>query len=247
MSSSLRARRRRLVLITAVSGAAAVLASTIALTGTSGGPSAEKAPAASSSASVPDEREASLLALARREAGDPLAKGKADAPVVMIVYSDFQCPFCGKFARETEPELVREYVDKGVLRIEWRNFPVFGDESERAARAAWAAGQQGRFWQFHDVVFGKPRERNQGQFSAVRLRDMAREAGVADLDRFGTDMESEAAGEAVNTDQEEGYGLGVSSTPAFLVNTTPVLGAQPLTAFTVAVEKAAEEAGAAAR
>ncbi|PZH17353.1 disulfide bond formation protein DsbA [Streptomyces sp. NTH33] len=251
MSSSLRARRRRLVLITAVSGAAAVLASTIALTGTSGGPSAKEAPAASSSSSsstaVPDEREASLLALARRKDGDPLAKGKADAPVVMIVYSDFQCPFCGKFARETEPELVREYVDKGVLRIEWRNFPVFGDESERAARAAWAAGRQGRFWQFHDVVFGKPRERDRGQFSAARLRDMAREAGVADLDRFSTDMESEGANEAVREDQEEGYGLGVSSTPAFLVNTTPILGAQPLTAFSVAIEKAAEEAGEAAR
>lgn len=247
MSSSLRARRRRLVLITAMSGAAAILASTIALTGTSGGPSAKETPASSTSTAAPDEQEASLLALARREARDPLAKGQADAPVVMIVYSDFQCPFCGKFARETEPQLVREYVDKGVLRIEWRNFPVFGAESERAARAAWAAGQQGRFWQFHDVAHEKPRERNKGEFSAARLRDMAREAGVADLDRFSTDTESEAANEAVSKDQEEGYALGVSSTPAFLVNTTPILGAQPLTAFAAAVEKAAEEAGEAAR
>jgi predicted DsbA family dithiol-disulfide isomerase len=76
---------------------------------------------------------------------------------------------------------------------------------------------------------------------------MAREAGVADLDRFSTDTESEAANEAVSKDQEEGYALGVSSTPAFLVNTTPILGAQPLTAFAAAVEKAAEEAGEAAR
>lgn len=241
-ASSLPARRRRLVVITAVSGAAAVLASTLALTGTPGGAGTNEKPAASASA-TPDEQEASLLALARRKADDPMAKGKADAPVVMIAYADFQCSFCVEFARKTEPHLVREYVDKGVLRIEWRNFPVFGDDSERAARAAWAAGQQGRFWQFHDVVYGKPQQSGQDRFSAERLRALAQEAGVADLDRFSTDMESEAAGEAVRKDREEGHSLGVSSTPAFLVNTTPILGAQPLTAFAVAIEKAAENAG----
>lgn len=242
-ASSLPARRRRLLLITAVSGAAAVLASTVALTGVPGSSGAKETPTASSAA-APDEREASLLALARRKADDPLAKGRADAPVVMITYADFRCSYCVQFARETEPHLVREYVDKGILRIEWRNFPVFGAESERAARAAWAAGQQGRFWQFHDVVYKKADQSDQDRFSAEHLRAMAREAGVADLDRFSVDMESKAAGEAVRKDQEEGHDLGVSSTPSFLINTTPLLGAQPLTAFAVAIDKAAEEAEA---
>ncbi|MBM7440003.1 protein-disulfide isomerase [Streptomyces sp. HB132] len=75
----------------------------------------------------------------------------------MIEYSDFQCPFCGQFARKTEPELLRSYVDKGVLRIEWRNFPVFGPESEQAALAGWPAGQLNKFWEFHDVAYSKPR------------------------------------------------------------------------------------------
>ncbi|GAA0914020.1 DsbA family protein [Streptomyces thermoalcalitolerans] len=230
------------MLITAVSGAAAVLASTVALTGAPGSSGAKETPTASSAA-TPDEREASLLALARRKADDPLAKGRADAPVVMITYADFRCSYCARFARETEPHLVREYVNKGILRIEWRNFPLLGAASERAARAAWAAGQQGRFWQFHDVVYKKSDQSDQDRFSAERLRDMAREAGVADLNRFSADMESKAAGEAVRRDQEEGHTLGVSSTPAFLVNTTPLLGAQPLTAFAVAIDRAAEEAG----
>lgn len=109
----------------------------------------------------------------RREptAARVLAVGRADAPVVMIEYSDFQCAFCGQFARKTEPELLRSYVDKGLLRIEWRNFSVFGEESEQAALAGWAAGQQKKFWEFHDVAYSNPRERNAGEFSAGRTAD----------------------------------------------------------------------------
>ncbi len=75
------------------------------------------------------------MKLARRDAGDALAQGRADAPVVLIEYADFKCGYCGKFARDTEPALVKKYVDDGTLRIEWRNFPIFGAESEcRRAR-----------------------------------------------------------------------------------------------------------------
>ncbi|MFB7733298.1 DsbA family protein [Streptomyces sp. NPDC056112] len=247
MPSSPRAHRRRLTLIAVGGGAAAAVAAAAALGAGSGDPVSRDRPAAAVSSSVagatPDEQERSLLALARRDQKDPLALGRADAPVVLIAYEDFQCPFCGKFARETKPELVRSYVDRGLLRIEWRNFPVFGAESERVARASWAAGRQGRFWQFHDVVYARERPRNKGAFSSSRLREMAREAGVADLDRFEADLRSQAAEVSVSRDQEEGYALGVSSTPAFLVNSTPILGAQPLSAFTAAVEKAAKEAG----
>ncbi|MEE1929533.1 thioredoxin domain-containing protein [Streptomyces sp. TRM 70351] len=178
-----------------------------------------------------------LLALARREAGDPYALGEPDAPVVLIEYSDFQCPFCGTFARDTKPELVERYVAEGVLRIEWRQFPIFGEESERAARAGWAAGRQGRFWEFHDVVYGEERRKNSGAFAQEKVEAMAREAGVTDLERFRADMASDAAETAIGTDMDEGYALGVSSTPAFLVNGTPVLGAQPTEVFAELVEE----------
>jgi protein-disulfide isomerase len=161
----------------------------------------------------------------------------------MIEYSDFQCPFCGRFARETEPELVRSYVKKGLLRIEWRNFPVFGEESEQAALAGWAAGQQKKFWEFHKVAYSKARERNQGEFADEKLVAMARTAGVRDIEKFRSDMVSDKARAAVRKDQEEGYGLGVTSTPAFLINGKPILGAQPTAAFEQAVEAATEAAG----
>lgn len=185
-----------------------------------------------------------LEALARRDAADPLAVGRADAPVVMIEYADFQCGYCGKFARDTEPELVEKYVGDGILRIEWRNFPVFGEESRAAARAAWAAGRQGRFWEFHAAAYAEGAKEK--GFGKDRLDELAREAGVTDMRRFARDLASDAARRAVRKDQEEAYGLGATSTPSFLINGRPVAGAQPMETFTEAIEaakRAAEEHG----
>ncbi|MEU7581937.1 DsbA family protein [Streptomyces sp. NPDC041068] len=181
-----------------------------------------------------------LEKLARRDAKDPLAQGRADAPVVMVEYADFKCGFCGKFARDTEPGLVKKYVDEGTLRIEWRNFPIFGEDSERAARGAWAAGRQGRFWQFHEAAYAEG-SKEKG-FGDDRLKELAKDAGVEDVDRFVADVDSDAAKAAVKKDQEEAYGLGATSTPSFLVNGRPISGAQPDQVFDQAIEAAAKSA-----
>ncbi|MFF4426633.1 DsbA family protein [Streptomyces sp. NPDC001549] len=183
---------------------------------------------------------AELKALARRESGDKLAVGRADAPVVLIEYSDFKCGYCGKFARDTEPELMKKYVEDGTLRIEWRNFPIFGAESEAAAKAAWAAGQQDRFDAFHAAAYAAG-SKEKG-FGEPRLVELAREAGVPDLERFKADLAGEQAAAALKKDQEEGYRIGVTSTPSFLLNGKPIAGAQPLGTFTAAIAKAKAEA-----
>ncbi|MFD7687556.1 DsbA family protein [Streptomyces sp. NPDC059781] len=234
-----RTRRVLAVIVLAAAVVTAVLALTLGRDTTGGGTAA---PATVSTPETQEPANPELLALARRDAADLLALGSPDAPVVLIEYSDFQCPFCGRFARETKPDLVRDYVDKGILRIEWRNFPVFGAESDQAARAGWAAGQQNRFWQFHDAAYAEPRRRNAGDFSEGNLIAMARKAGVQDLARFEKDMASDAAHQAVTRDSEEGYGIGVTSTPAFLINGRPVLGAQPTDVFTDIIDEAAEQA-----
>ncbi|MFE0641059.1 DsbA family protein [Streptomyces sp. NPDC058877] len=183
-----------------------------------------------------------LAAYARRDPADGLALGRADAPVVLIEYADFKCGYCGQFARETEPALVEKYVENGTLRIEWRNFPIFGEESEAVARAAWAAGQQGRFWQFHAAAYAEgAKEKGYGK---DRLAALAKEAGVPDAARFAEDADGTAAREAVGKDQAEGYELGAASTPSFLINGRPIAGAQPLEAFTEAIEAAAKTAKA---
>ncbi|MCJ1678845.1 thioredoxin domain-containing protein [Streptomyces sp. APSN-46.1] len=198
---------------------------------------------AAAAASPPTDPFAELKALARRESGDKLAVGRADAPVVLIEYSDFKCGYCGKFARDTEPVLVKKYVEDGTLRIEWRNFPIFGADSEAAAKAAWAAGQQDRFPQFHAAAYAQGAKEK--GFGEARLVELARQAGVPDLERFKRDMAGEPAAEALRADQEEGYRIGVSSTPSFLVNGRPIAGAQPLDAFTTAIATAAKASQAA--
>ncbi|WP_051636870.1 DsbA family protein [Rhodococcus sp. UNC363MFTsu5.1] len=189
-----------------------------------------------------------LAALARRDAADPLARGSATAPVVMIEYSDFQCPFCRQFAQNTEPTLVEKYVDSGQLRIEWRNLALFGDESELAARAGWAAGQQGKFPELHSIMFEhSPAKKNTGVYTADRLTEWAAQAGVADLTRFRADMDSDAAHAAVKADVDEAIGIGINSTPAFLINGRPVLGARPIEQMIAVIEAGLQDGTEAGR
>ncbi|MFE0651911.1 DsbA family protein [Streptomyces sp. NPDC059534] len=233
----------RPILIVSGVAAAAVLLGVVSYTATK--PSSPGA-AGSSVAEVSADPSAgvysALEAYARRDAADKLALGRADAPVVLVEYADFKCGYCGQFARETEPALVRKYVANGTLRIEWRNFPIFGEESEAVARASWAAGQQGRFWEFHKAAYAEGAKEK--GFGKDRLAALAKEAGVPDAARFAKDTDGAAAREAVREDQEQGYELGATSTPSFLVNGRPIAGAQPLETFTEAIEAAAKSAAA---
>lgn len=179
---------------------------------------------------------------ARRIDGDPLAKGDPDAPVVLVNYSDFQCPYCGRFARETEPKLVRKYVDKGVLRMEWRDFPYFGDDSDKAAMAGRAAADQGRFWEFHDAFYADQPKMNSGQMTDEFLGGIASGIGI-DPDRFLAAIENEQFKAEIERDFSEGHSLGISGTPAFMINGQPISGAQPIKVFAKAIEQAASEAG----
>lgn len=176
------------------------------------------------------------LDMSRRVEGDPLAMGRVDAPVVLVEYADFRCPFCGVFARDTQPELVSRYVEAGILRIEWRDLPVFGDQSVDAALAARAAARQDRFWEFHHAVYGAAPARGKPDLPRERLVEFAAEAGVPDLERFEADMDDAQLRSDVQNDLDEATSLGATSTPVFLVNDRPIVGAQPLDVFAAAIE-----------
>ncbi|MGV0813280.1 thioredoxin domain-containing protein [Mycolicibacterium boenickei] len=174
----------------------------------------------------------------RHQPNDPLALGRVDAPVTMVMFSDYRCPFCAKFSRDTEPELVARYVDQGTLRIEWRDFPIFGDQSMLAARAGRAAAAQGRFWEFTRAVFAAAPERGHANLDEQALIGFARQAGVADIEGFTTAMRGTAFDAAINADLAQGNRIGVPSTPAFLINDVPFLGAQPTEEFVRAIDAA---------
>ncbi|WP_231618836.1 DsbA family protein [Nonomuraea sp. SBT364] len=161
-----------------------------------------------------------------------LAKGSAGAPVTIVEFGDFQCPNCRRYAREIEPVLKRDYIDTGVVRVFWRDYPIRGEASVEAAYAARAASLQGRFWEFRGALFA-----GGTRVTAGRLRAAAVTAGL-DMARFDRDRRGEAVRRAVDHDTAFAYQLGLPGTPAFLVNGELLFGAQPVSAFREAIEKA---------
>lgn len=199
-------------------------------TGTPEGPVAEV---------VQPEQEA-LPDLARRDAADPMAAGPVDAPVSLVVYSDFQCPFCALWTVQTQPAML-ERAEAGDLRIEWRDINVFGQESLSAARAAYAAGLQGRYVDYHDALFEDGEKRPAGELDDESLIALAGELGL-DTERFAADLASEQVAAGVGANIDEALQLGAFSTPAFLLGGTPILGAQPTEVFVQALEDALAKA-----
>lgn len=218
----------------------AVLALALALM--QGADDKEEADAAPTSGSASAATSETWEQLVRREAGDPMALGEADAPVVMVAYSEFQCPYCGKFARDTEPVLVEKYVESGTLRIEWRDFPYLGPESTVAARGGRAAAAQDRFWEFERAMYEDQLPPNSGRLDEDYLVAVAEDIGL-DVDRFRKDLASPESERAVQEDFVEGQAIGVTGTPAFVINGVPVIGAQPTEVFEQVIEEAAQEAG----
>ena len=130
------------------------------------------------------------------------------------------------------PKLIDEYVKDGTLRIEWRDFPYRGQESVNAALAARAAQEQGKFWEYHDLLY---KTQAQG-FSEGRLVDIADQTGL-DVKQFRSSLESGSNEPAVRADFQEGQQRGVSGTPTFVINGKTLVGLQPLSVFERIVEK----------
>lgn len=140
-----------------------------------------------------------------------------------------------------KPELVEKYVENGTLRIEWRDFPYQGQESVNAALAARAAGEQGKFWEYHDLLYENQGSGNSGAFSDGNLTGFARELGL-DMERFESDFRSEEIAAAVQADFEAGQRAGISGTPTFEVNGQRLVGFQPLETFEGIIEEQAGKA-----
>jgi protein-disulfide isomerase len=170
---------------------------------------------------------------------DPaLTLGRPGAPVTIVEFGDYQCTNCGAFARGTEPALIRTYVDTGVARLVWRDFPWVDAQSVAAAVAARAAGMQGKFWAYHDYLFAHQfPDEHSGLVTGAYLRSVARRLGL-NMTRFDRDVASPALAAAVRADDTFGQQLGVPGTPAFLIGGRPFFGAQTLAAFEAVIAQA---------
>lgn len=169
---------------------------------------------------------------------DPLADGPVDAPVTLVVFSDYQCPYCATWSQDTLPKML-DYVDSGDLRIEWREVNVFGSASEQAAKAAYAAALQDKHWEFHNKLFAGGKPRSPDGLSPEALTSVAAELGL-DMDQFEEDMNSPETAEAVDKNAKMGTDLGAFSTPTFILGDQPFVGAQPTSVFVDAIEQKLE-------
>lgn len=165
----------------------------------------------------------------RRDPDDPFTAGPVDAPVGLVMFSDYQCPFCAQWTHETLPVL-KERAEQGELRIEIRDVNVYGPDSERAARSSYAAAVQDSYWEFHDALFEDGRTRTSDQLSREALLTLAAELGL-DRERFADDMSSPAAAEEIARNEQLGTEHGAVSTPVFILGGTPIVGAQPTSVF----------------
>jgi protein-disulfide isomerase len=165
--------------------------------------------------------------------------GPDDALVTLVVWSDFQCPYCARFA----PVLAKVRAHYGAnVRIVFRHLPMgFHKRAALAAEAAVAAADQGKFWAFHDQVFAQP-----GELSRIDLERFATTAGV-ELGRFRAALDDRRYRELVAAETANGLALGITGTPTTFINGTPLVGAQPFELVSPLIEAALARATAAVK
>ncbi len=180
-------------------------------------------------------------------ADDDAAKGRDNAPVTLIEFSEFQCPFCARFSANTLPEIIRTYVETGKVKFVFRDFPLsFHQHAAAAAEAAECAGDQGMYWEMHDILF-----ENHENLEPAAIRSYAEKIGLFMPD-FLFCLESGKNAAEVQQDLHDGRQAGVNSTPSFFIGVsrqdgriegTLLKGAKPFGVFRKLIEKKLKEAG----
>lgn len=174
------------------------------------------------------------------ERGPGPSKGDAAAPVTLVEFSDFQCSYCRKFWRDTLPRIEETYIRTGKVRFVYRHLALLGPPSVEAALAAECAHAQGKFWPYHDRLFASG-----GIFalSEGSLKGYAKELGM-DAAKFSQCVGAPETRETVERETMVARAIGMTGTPAFLINGGRLIGAQPYEVFEAIFEQMLQEAGA---
>ncbi|HKZ71918.1 MAG TPA: DsbA family protein [Nitrospirota bacterium] len=178
---------------------------------------------------------------------DPV-KGDLNAPVTIIEFSDFQCPYCGRFFKSTLTEIERDYIKTGKVRYVFRDFPLdFHKQAPKASEAANCAGEQGKYWEMHDKLF-----ENQNALMVDKLRQYAAEVGL-ESGPFDACLDSGKYAEEINRDVEDGKKAGVSGTPSFFIGKSQgpgkeitgkrIVGARPYESFKQVIDQILADQG----
>ena len=181
-------------------------------------------------------RAAQPPSIVKLSAGNGPSLGKPDAPITIVEFSDYQCPFCRRHAGTTLTELKREYIDAGQVRYVFRDFPIdaIHPQARKASEAARCAAEQGKFWEMHDALFENQR--------LLIVDELKRHADTLKLDgrAFNACLDEARHARMVREDEQAAVALGVTGTPTFFIGKTTadgvfegarLVGAQPIAAF----------------
>ena len=162
---------------------------------------------------------------------DPVL-GNEDAKLTIVEFSDFQCPFCKRARDDAVKQIEEQYIKTGKVKFVYRDFPLTSIHpmAQKSAEAAECADDQGKFWEYHDLIFEK-----QAGLSITSLKQWAGELGLNEND-FNKCLDSGKYAKDIQADSSYGQSIGVSGTPSFFVNGKQLVGAQPYSAFQAAID-----------
>ena len=167
--------------------------------------------------------------------GSPIL-GKADAPITLVEFGDYQCHFCNVFYQNTEHEILENYVMTGKINIIFKDYTIIGQDSINAAHAAHCAGEQGKFWQYHNTLYDNWAGENNGWASQENLVRFAQQVEL-DIDEFTQCNIQGKYAHIISTSNTDAQTLGITGTPAFYVismngeQIQQIQGAQPYEVF----------------
>lgn len=172
--------------------------------------------------------------------GNLPVRGNKDAKVTIIEFSDFQCPFCGRFFSETESSLFKEYVDTGKARFAYRHLPLtqIHPNAFKASSASECANEQGKFWEYHDTLFKNQNAwSNLDNASAVsKFKEYATTLGL-NSGQFNSCLDSDKYKANIDKDLADSASAGANGTPTTFVNGQSVVGAQPFASFKTIIDQ----------
>ncbi len=170
--------------------------------------------------------------------------GNSNAKLALYEFSDFQCPYCEKFYKDTLSQIKKNFIDTGKVKLVYRHFPLpFHQNAQKAAEAAECANRQGKFSQYHDLLFNNSQPDGKG----LAIEDLKKYADQLGLnkgilgfkkDQFNQCLDNGEAAATVKKDADAASSVGISGTPSFVLNGKKIVGAQPYSVFEQAINDA---------
>lgn len=178
--------------------------------------------------------------------GSPII-GNPAAPVTLIEFGDFQCGFCARFAKITEPDINATYIQTGKANMVFKHFVTHGEDSITAAIASQCANEQDHFWNFYKTVYKNQGRENSGWANIENMKTFASQIPGLDKQKFDSCIDSQKYKSLVDNDMSLGVSLGMQGTPSFIIvkndgsKAETLLGAQPFPSFQSVIDKKSKE------